>query len=74
MVVRLPRTETFLTGKISSRELFAEAGNIACGEVTPISDLRGSDAYRRTLAKNILLKFWHDIECAAAGQTAGVPQ
>jgi xanthine dehydrogenase small subunit len=74
MVVRLPRAETFLSGKISSRELFAEAGNIACGEVTPISDVRGSDGYRRTLAKNILVKFWHDIECAAAGQNVGVPQ
>ncbi len=73
IVLRLPRTETFLSGKIPSRELFAEAGNIASGEVTPISDVRGSDAYRRTLAKNILVKFWHDIECAA-GQTVGVPQ
>jgi xanthine dehydrogenase small subunit len=74
MVVRLPRTETFLSGKISSREVFAEAGNIACGEVTPISDVRGSDGYRRTLAKNILVKFWHDIECVAAGRSVGVSQ
>jgi xanthine dehydrogenase small subunit len=74
MVLRLPRTEAFLSGKISSRELFVEAGNIACGEVTPISDVRGSDSYRRTLAKNILVKFWHDTEFATAGQTVGVPQ
>jgi xanthine dehydrogenase small subunit len=71
IVVRLPRTEAFLSGKIISRELFAEAGNIACGEVTPISDVRGSDAYRRTLARNILVKFWHDIDGAAAGQSVG---
>jgi xanthine dehydrogenase small subunit len=73
-VVRLPRTEAFLSGKINSREVFADAGNIACGEVTPISDVRGSDAYRRTLAKNILVKFWHDIDAVAAGRNVGVPQ
>ena len=68
MVLRLPRTEAFLSGKISSRELFVEAGNIACGEVTPISDVRGSDSYRRTLAKNILVKFWHDTDSLLPGK------
>jgi hypothetical protein len=28
--------------------------------VTPITDVRGSEQYRRTLAHNILLKFWHE--------------
>jgi xanthine dehydrogenase small subunit len=68
VVVRLPRAEAFLSGKIASRELFAEAGNIACGEVNPISDVRGTEAYRRVLAKNILVKFWQDIE----GDDSGV--
>jgi xanthine dehydrogenase small subunit len=62
MVVRLPQTETFLKGKSGSRELFAEAGKIAAGEVSPISDVRGSDTYRRILSQNILVKFWQDIE------------
>lgn len=75
MVVRLPRAEAFLAGKIGSRELFAEAGNIACGEVTPISDVRGSEGYRRTLAKNILIKFWQDVEGEAIMQNGlGVAQ
>jgi len=62
VVVRLPRAEAFLSGKIGSRELFAEAGNIACGEISPISDVRGTEGYRRVLAKNILVRFWQDIE------------
>ena len=68
MVMRLPPTEAFLSGKIASRELFAEAGKSPRGEVTPISDVRGSEDYRRTLAKNILVKFWHDID----GESSGV--
>jgi xanthine dehydrogenase small subunit len=68
VVMRLPRAEAFLSGKMGSRELFAEAGNIASGEVAPISDVRGSEGYRRTLAKNIMVKFWQDVEGAAAAQ------
>ena len=41
---------------------------IAAGEVTPITDVRGSAAYRSRLAANILLRFHHD----AAGQAAAV--
>jgi xanthine dehydrogenase small subunit len=67
MVVRLPQAETFLTGKIASKDLFAEAGNIACNEVNPISDVRGAEKYRRVLAANILVKFWQDFE---AGEPA----
>jgi len=62
MVMRMIGAEAFLSGKIASRELFAEAGNIAAGEVSPISDVRGAEAYRRVLARNILVKFWQEIE------------
>jgi xanthine dehydrogenase small subunit len=60
VVVRLPRTERFLTGKPLSENLFDQSGAIADSEINPISDVRGSEDYRRTLAANILLKFWHD--------------
>jgi xanthine dehydrogenase small subunit len=62
MVVRLARTEAFLTGKPPSRQLFEQAGGVAGTEITPISDVRGSEDYRRILGKNILVKFWHDLD------------
>jgi xanthine dehydrogenase small subunit len=62
MIMRLRLTEDFLAGKTASKELFAEAGAIARSEINPISDVRGSENYRRTLATNILLKFWQDID------------
>src|SRR5207302_10503446 len=60
-VIRLPRTEAFLRGAVASLERFEAAELIARDEVAPISDVRGSEQYRRTLAGNILVKFWHDL-------------
>jgi len=64
-VVRLPRTESFLAGKPVALATFEEAGRIARGEVTPISDVRGSADYRAQLAENILPKFWYDAFAGA---------
>jgi xanthine dehydrogenase small subunit len=61
MVIRMLRTEALLRGKPPTIELFEQAGEVARDEVTPISDVRGSAEYRRTLAGNILLKFWHEV-------------
>ncbi len=57
-VLRLPRTEAYLTGKAFSLDTMAAAGEIVVDEITPISDVRGSADYRYQLAKNILLKFY----------------
>ncbi|HEY8131966.1 MAG TPA: FAD binding domain-containing protein, partial [Thermoanaerobaculia bacterium] len=59
-VVRLPKTESFLTGKAPTLDVFERAGELARSEVKPISDVRGSAAYRSQLAENILCKFWHE--------------
>jgi xanthine dehydrogenase small subunit len=59
-VERLPATEAFLQGKRFTEATFREAGRIARGEIEPISDVRGSRDFRLLLAKNILLKFFHD--------------
>ena len=45
--LRLRGTEAFLEGKSVDDETLAQAAEIARGEVAPISDLRGSDWYRR---------------------------
>jgi xanthine dehydrogenase small subunit len=59
-VVRLPKTESFLTGKAPSLDVFERAGEIARSEVKPISDVRGSAAFRSQLAENIMSKFFYE--------------
>jgi len=59
-VVRLPKTEAFLSGKAPSGDLFQRAGELARSEVKPITDVRGSADYRLQLAENILSKFWYE--------------
>ena len=61
IVLRLPKTEQFLAGKTLARETFAEAGEIARGEVAPISDVRGSRDFRLQLAENVLQRFYYDL-------------
>jgi len=65
VVLRLPRTESFLAGKPFVRETFEEAGAIAREEITPIDDVRGSREFRLQLAENVLCKFFHDAGGAA---------
>jgi xanthine dehydrogenase small subunit len=60
-VVRLPKTEAFLTGKAPALDVFEQAGNIARSEIKPISDVRGSADYRLLLARNILSKLYYDL-------------
>jgi xanthine dehydrogenase small subunit len=58
---RLPRTESFLRGKPFALEAFRGAGPPLRGEIRPISDVRGSAAFRRQLAANLLSKFYHEV-------------
>jgi len=61
MILRLPKTETFLTGKPFSLDTLEDAGAIAKEEITPISDVRGSRDFRLQLAENVLRKFYYDV-------------
>ena len=59
-VRRLPATEARLVGRPFTEETFREAGRVAATEITPITDVRGSRDYRLALARNVLLKFFHE--------------
>ncbi|MCM2279368.1 MAG: FAD binding domain-containing protein [Oligoflexia bacterium] len=55
--LRLRKTESFLAGKALDPETARQALEILQSEINPISDLRGSAAYRRVLAENLFLRF-----------------
>ena len=61
-IIRARKTEGFLQGKPFTEQTMRDAGEIAIDEVTPISDVRGSADYRYQLTRNILLKFYFEIQ------------
>lgn len=61
MILRLPKTESFLTGRTFSLDTLEDAGALAKDEITPISDVRGSRDFRLQLAENVLKKFYYDV-------------
>ena len=50
----LTQTATFLKGRPLDAETAREAGRIAQGEVSPISDARGTAAYKRLLLRQLI--------------------
>ncbi len=62
--VRAAGTEAALTGRPWTEATVEAAAAVLATELTPISDLRASAAYRRLAAGNLLRKFW--IETAGA--------
>jgi xanthine dehydrogenase small subunit len=67
MVMRMTNAEDAIRGHPPTLERFERAAGLARDQVTPITDVRGSEQYRRTLAHNILLKFWHETFAGADG-------
>ncbi len=59
-VVRLPRTEAALAGGPFREATFRQAGTVARGEVSPLTDVRGGRDYRGELAANVLVKFFFE--------------
>jgi xanthine dehydrogenase small subunit len=55
---RALKTEKYLEGKKWTRETVQEAMNILSGEFTPLSDARAGAEFRKTVAANLLLKFY----------------
>jgi xanthine dehydrogenase small subunit len=60
-IIRLRATEAFFTGKALDEETIREAGDVARGEIAPISDVRGSAEFRNLLGQNILRKFLSEV-------------
>ena len=60
-VVRAPKTERLLTGAPVTTALTSEARDLIAQEVTPITDLRSTEHYRRTVTGNVLVKFLRQL-------------
>jgi carbon-monoxide dehydrogenase medium subunit len=63
--VRAREAEEFLAGKTADEQVFAQAGELAARAAKPISDVRGSAAYRTELVKVLtrrsLRKAWERV-------------
>jgi carbon-monoxide dehydrogenase medium subunit len=53
-VVRAPAAEAFLVGKTLDAQTCAEAGRLACTDVSPIDDVRGTASYRLATLANLV--------------------
>jgi xanthine dehydrogenase iron-sulfur cluster and FAD-binding subunit A len=53
-IVRAPTAESYLQGKRLDEAVCVEAGRLACVDVTPIDDVRGSAAYRLATLANLV--------------------
>lgn len=65
-VLRLRETEASLVGRPFTLDTMREAGEVAVGEITPLTDVRGRADYRYQLARNMLLKFYTEQTAAVA--------
>jgi xanthine dehydrogenase small subunit len=55
-VMRAPQTETLLAGQVITPDLIKQAQARLAGEVSPITDLRSTEHYRRTVTGNLMAK------------------
>lgn len=61
VVVRAKEVEKFLLNAPFTLETFKKAGEIAAQNITPISDVRGSNDFRLRLSENIFQKLFFDL-------------
>ncbi|MGB7161291.1 MAG: FAD binding domain-containing protein, partial [Tepidisphaeraceae bacterium] len=80
VILRLPKTEAFLTGQPLNEETMAAGGELARTEIAPISDVRGSADFRLQLGENIIRRFHaevaasHDLITSHDGDGNGRPR
>jgi CO/xanthine dehydrogenase FAD-binding subunit len=60
-VIRALQTERLLSGAALTPTLIEEACRLIAREITPITDLRSTEHYRRTVTGNVLGKFLRQI-------------
>lgn len=61
VVLRARKCEGFLRNRALSEDVIWQAGQIASSESSPISDVRGSAEYRRTVMPSLLYKAVHTL-------------
>ena len=59
--IRLQNVEAFMVGKPITVDTFAKATELLNDSVKPLSDVRGSQAYRRVLVRNIFHRYIKDV-------------
>ena len=59
---RANAAEAFLTGAVFSEENLDEAASLLGEDFAPLSDVRGSSAYRLTVAGNLLRRMWAESQ------------
>jgi xanthine dehydrogenase small subunit len=60
-VIRVPQTERLLAGAALTSDLVERARRLIAQEVAPITDLRSTEHYRRTVTGNVLARFLRQI-------------
>jgi xanthine dehydrogenase C subunit len=60
-VIRLRQTEALLQGQVLTAKLIESARQSAMQEVRPITDVRSTEQYRRTIAGNVLVRFLRQL-------------
>lgn len=60
-VVRAYKTESLLAGRAITSDLIEQAGQSISLEVSPITDLRSTEHYRRTVTGNVLARLLREI-------------
>jgi CO/xanthine dehydrogenase FAD-binding subunit len=61
-VIRVPQTELLLAGAALTSDLVERARQLIAQEVAPITDLRSTEHYRRTVTGNVLVKFLRNLK------------
>ena len=65
----IPEVSTALRGRAPDEDAFAEAGRLAAAGCTPVTDVRGTEAYKRHLADELTRRTLRTAAARAAAET-----